>query len=233
MIFLSPDNTHDSSAVASFLHDAIVHLKEKRGLSIGHLIQFTDGCSPQYKSKRPFKNITVANETYGFPVSRAFFGSRHGKGPCDGATGVVKAFVRNAMRARCVIVSNAHEMYSYCQEQMKICEGKAERTFFKVEEIDRSNDCQAKTVKATRALHCDQALSPTLLLTRNLACFCGPCRTCKTRECLNKQYVNNWSTLDLTTGEVLRSREKATSNVKPSVIAPDSQTRVITSEQGW
>ena len=134
------------------------------------------------------------------------------------------------MRARRVIVSNAHEMYSYCQEQMKICEGKAERTFFKVEEIDRSNDCQAKTVKATRALHCDQALSPTLLLTRNLACFCGPCRTCKTQECLNKQYVNNWSTVDLTTGEVLRSREKATSNVKPSIIAPDSQTRVITSE---
>ena len=30
-------------------------------------------------------------ETNGFPVSRAFFGSRHGKGPCDGATGVVKA----------------------------------------------------------------------------------------------------------------------------------------------
>ena len=87
LIFLSPENTHDSSAVASFLHDAIVHLEEKRGLSIGHLIQFTDGCSAQCKSKRPFKNIVVAQETYGFPVSRAFFGSWHGKGPCDGATG--------------------------------------------------------------------------------------------------------------------------------------------------
>ena len=133
--------------------------------------------------------------------------------------------MRNAVRARRVIVSNAHDMYSYCQEQMKICEGKAERTFFKVEEIDRSNDCQAKTVKATRALHCDQALSPTLLLTRNLACFCGPCRTCNTQECLNRDHVNDWCRVDLTTGEVLRSREKAT-----SVIAPDSQTRVITSE---
>ena len=230
LIFLSPDNTHDSSAVASFVHEAIGHLTEKRGLSIGHLIQFTDGCSAQYKSKRPFKHIAVAQETYGFPVSRAFFGSRHGKGPCDGATGVVKAFVRNAVRARRVIVSNADEMFSYCQEQMTICEGKAKRTFFKVEEIDRSNDCQAKTVKGTRALHCVQALSPTLLLTRNLACFCEPCRASNTQECLNKQYVNNWSTVDLTTGEALRSRVKATCNVKPSVIAPESQTRPITSE---
>ena len=143
---------------------------------------------------------------------------------------MVKAFVRNAVRARRVIVSNAHEMYSYCQEQVTICEGKAKRTFFKVEEIDRSNDCQAKTVKGTRTLHCVQTMSPTLLLTRNLACFCGPCRTSNTQECLNKQYVNNWSTVDLTTGEALRSRVKATCNVKPSVIAPESQTRVITSE---
>ena len=142
---------------------------------------------------------------------------------------MVKAFVRNAVKARRVIVSNAHEMYSYCQEQMTICEGKAKRTFFKVEEIDRSNDCQATTVKGTRTFHCVQALSPTLLLARNLACFCGPCRASNTQECLNKQYVNNWSTLDLTTGEVLRRRVKAASNVKPSAIAPESQ-RAITSE---
>ena len=58
---LSPGNTHDSSAVA-FLHQAIGRLKEKRDLSIRHLLQFTDGCSAQFKSKQPFKNIPVTHE---------------------------------------------------------------------------------------------------------------------------------------------------------------------------
>ena len=59
---LSPNHTHDSSAVSSFVHQAIGRLKEKRGLSIGHLLQFTNGCSAQLKSKQPFKNIAVAHE---------------------------------------------------------------------------------------------------------------------------------------------------------------------------
>ena len=70
LIFLSPYNTHDSSAVASFVHQVIGQLKVKRGLSIGHLIQFTNGCCAHNKSKRPFKYRAVTHETYGFPVSR-------------------------------------------------------------------------------------------------------------------------------------------------------------------
>ena len=58
---LSPGNTHDSSAMA-FLHQAIGRLKEKRDLSIRHPLQFTNGCSAQFKSKQPFKNIAVAHE---------------------------------------------------------------------------------------------------------------------------------------------------------------------------
>ena len=34
LIFLSPDNTHDSSAVVSFVHQAIGHLKEKVSNSV-------------------------------------------------------------------------------------------------------------------------------------------------------------------------------------------------------
>ena len=73
-------------------------------------------------------------------------------------------------------------------------------------------------------------MSPTLLLTRNLACFCGPCKTFKTQAYLNKEYVNDWCTVDLTTGEVLRHRKQATNNLKRNVIVLESQTRAITIE---
>ena len=42
--------------------------------------------------------------------------------------------------------------------------------------------------------------------------------------------MNDWCTVDLTTGEVLRRREKATNNLKPNIIILESQTRPITSE---
>ena len=74
---------------------------------------------------------------------------------------------------------------------MTICEGKVKKTFFNVDKIDRSNECQANTIKGTRALHCVQTMFTTLLLTRTLACFGGPCRTYKTQKSLNRDYVND------------------------------------------
>ena len=56
---LSPGNIHDSSAVA-FLHQAIGRLKEKRDLSIQHLLQFTDG-----KGKLTQPVITKLTAYYG------------------------------------------------------------------------------------------------------------------------------------------------------------------------
>jgi hypothetical protein len=92
IIFLSADSTHDSHAVAVFVQQAVEHLREKRNVSVKYLHQFSDGCSAQYKSKRPFQHVSQAEENLGCKITRSFFGSRHGKGPCDGATGVVKSF---------------------------------------------------------------------------------------------------------------------------------------------
>jgi hypothetical protein len=55
---------------------------------------------------------------------------------CDGATGVVKSYVRRAVRARRVIISNSKEMFKFCKENMTIS-GKNSRQFFHVESITR------------------------------------------------------------------------------------------------
>ncbi|XP_033122022.1 uncharacterized protein LOC117121038 [Anneissia japonica] len=88
--------TADSHAVAEFVTRAVTHLGEERGLSVCRIIQFTDGCSAQYKSKTQFFDISQAMPDLNTTMERDFFGSCHGKGPCDGEGGVIKNSARRA-----------------------------------------------------------------------------------------------------------------------------------------
>ncbi|ESO85493.1 hypothetical protein LOTGIDRAFT_154982 [Lottia gigantea] len=88
-----------------------VILKETRdyaaNLGIEKLIVWSDGCSAQYKSKLPFYFAAEA------PDERAYFGSCHGKGPCDACGGVVKRIVDDDVMSGDVIIQSAESMYNY------------------------------------------------------------------------------------------------------------------------
>ena len=84
LVFISADQRHDHHAVQAFVGMAVDHLKNERGLCIDHIIQWTDGCGAQYKSKGPFVDISCALQDLHCTLERNFFGSRHGKGPSDG-----------------------------------------------------------------------------------------------------------------------------------------------------
>lgn len=115
---LSSDIKHDVAAVLSFQLVVNDHLVKKRQLRIEHQVQFTDGCAAQYKSSSCFQDISAAEDAQGFSITRNFFGPRHGKGPNDGVTGVVKIAVRNAVKSRSAVVRDAQEMYEYCREKL-------------------------------------------------------------------------------------------------------------------
>ena len=75
-------------------------------------------------------------------MERNFFGSRHGKGPCDGMGAVVKQATRRAVERREVIVRNAQDMFDFCQNKLSTkdatekCSRKL-RTFCFVSNINR------------------------------------------------------------------------------------------------
>ena len=53
----------------------------------------------------------------GVALEMSYFGSRHGKGPADGCTRVVKSMVRMAvMHAKKVTIQNAKQMFDYCKD---------------------------------------------------------------------------------------------------------------------
>lgn len=59
IVVLSGDLKHDNFAVDAFTNKAIEHLTSTRGVKINKLIQFSDGCAGQYKSKNAFKDILM------------------------------------------------------------------------------------------------------------------------------------------------------------------------------
>ncbi|PJE77756.1 hypothetical protein CI610_03318 [invertebrate metagenome] len=107
LIFISENKQHDAHAVMKFVKIANKHLTEQQGLVINKEIQMSDGCSAQYKSRQPLTDLSYSILDFGFPSERHFFGSRHGKGPSDGAGAVVKSFVRRGVLGQKAVVNNA------------------------------------------------------------------------------------------------------------------------------
>jgi len=115
-----------------------------------NIIQFTDGCASQYKSKVPFFHISNYPNT-----ERHFFGSGHGKGPSDACSGVVKASVTRTVRGG-RIIANVNDLLKYGEEKLTRIRDKFYRTLHLVisEEVKCSISINSpKIVKGTRKLH--------------------------------------------------------------------------------
>ena len=78
-VFNSGDLVNGASAVKHFTRTYEEYLK-KAGVEIEKEVLFSDGCAAQYKSKLSFYFLSE----HGSNFERAYFGSRHGKDPCDG-----------------------------------------------------------------------------------------------------------------------------------------------------
>jgi hypothetical protein len=202
-MFVSEDNTHDAAAVNKFVKLATEHLTKVRGLTIEAQIQLTDGCAAQYKSKVPFTDISFCKKDLGCLVERHFYGSRHGKGPSDGAGAVLKSAVRRVVMGRNIVVNNSKDLFEFAQQKMaKEDENHKEhfkRTVFHVTDIDhnRPERCeQFKTLKGTRQVQAVQAVDKMLIKTRNLSCFCEGCIG-DAPACVSRDYVGEWQLHDI------------------------------------
>ena len=85
--------------VQAFVQTAVDHLKHQQGLHISHIVKQMDGSGSQNKSKDPFVDISYALQDVHCTLERifCFFCSRHGKGPSDGKSAMVKSQVTTAM----------------------------------------------------------------------------------------------------------------------------------------
>ena len=203
---ITSDKVHDTHAVAHFMSKAVQHLKEDRKLKLQKLVQFSDGCSAQYKSRTTFTDISFGTEDLNIPVvQRHYFGSRHGKNPCDGEGGVVKCSVSRAVKSKPdIIVNDSHSLYQYCKEHMtrdatkdgKCCHSRRWFIYVKDGDINRNRPDRTKvaTLPGTRKLHAVQGVGPYKVQSRQLSCFCNACVHEESgARCANSDVVSKWT----------------------------------------
>jgi hypothetical protein len=200
-VCISKDLTHDGYAVKEYTNKVHKHLKEVRGLSLPIIKQFSDGAASQYKSRKPFTDISEQSDT----IIRNFFGSRHGKSPADGATAVVKKLCAQAVKSGKVVISDAHGMWTFLEEnhtiQMPSCDSKNHnaRTFLYFDTVPRDIKSTVTTyrVENTRLLHAVQNIGvPGALLIKRLTCWCDWCITGGPGKC--QLGSDQWSCYDMT-----------------------------------
>ncbi|XP_023932112.1 uncharacterized protein LOC106179961 [Lingula anatina] len=201
--FISNDLKHDSHGVQHFQQQALQTLLE-RGINVTQIIHFSDGCPSQYKGKASFIDLSFAKDDTGIPTEKHFFGSRHGKGPCDREIGVVKRLARQAVLRRKCIIATAQDLYEYgCSSLTKPADNSHSHTcrqFFFVREgtivRDRPDRTGGKGIPGTRKLHCVRGHSPFIVSYKERSCFCEACVTLE-GECTNKSFVEDWKEVSL------------------------------------
>ncbi|GFR84664.1 Cc8L18.2-like protein [Elysia marginata] len=194
IVIISDDLVHDAVAVQVFTKAAFDHLQAK--IKVSRLIQFTDGCAAQYKSKLPFWHIQNSPSTLGLPIERNFFESRHGKNPSDGESAVVKNAATRAVKSRQAIIQTATDLYQFGLKNLEVgqegCTHYIRRKFIYVAsgtvEEQRKIARKAptlKTLKGTREVHAIKATKDGLVF-RNASCYCDAI------PCSNGSYVDKW-----------------------------------------
>ena len=194
LVMLSDDLKHDAFAVTTFEKIAVDALKLHTKFDL--VVEFDDGASSQYKSFRSFEDISKSMSRFGVKIVRAYYGSRHGKGPSDGVTAVVKRAVKQAV-INGEHIQSAEAMFNYCDKNLTrsgsgdCCHSQC--SFFNVKHIDRTGTHTALPVQGSRKMQMVESLGPMDVKMSNLACFCDSCMSefkgHREGTCENQMYV--------------------------------------------
>ena len=203
IVFISSDLKHDYHAVQHFIGKSVELLMAEE-LNFNRIISFSDGAPTQYKNRINFVDCSHAKEDFGVESERHFFGSRHGKGPCDREIGVIKKSVNRAVAASQVQISSPREFYDACCQRLVLprqgtdhSHTKRRFLFVTPEDIERERPCrtQTKRLANTQKIHCVKGVQPFVVSVRERSCFCQGCRG--NGPCSKSDVTGKWTVTEL------------------------------------
>ena len=204
VVFISDDRKHDCHGVQHFVSKATDYFMGK-GIEMKKQIHFSDGCAGQYKGKFSFVDASFGKTDFGCEIEKHFFGSRHGKVPCDSEIGVIKRVVSNAVIGRNIVIDNAESLFKFCKENLtkpKIPDqhDHAIRTFIFVHSKDilrnrPERTTAIRTLKDTRKHHCIRGIDQYIIATKIRSCFCQSC--INEGQCEYGDFTMKWDVMHL------------------------------------
>ena len=225
IIHITGDKKHDHYAVSVFVTKTVAYLRSK-GVLVLEIIEWTDHCSRQYKSRKAFFVLSVRD----MPSSRNFYGVKHGKGPSDRAGAHFKSFVKRIVKAKKAMLVTVEQLVNYsikeyerqvscnsshdCVEKSK---GDENHNLLKIiytrwGEISRTDQFdQTITYKGTREIHSVRNTGINgIIQKRDMTCCCPYCLY-GSGECLYPEYADMWTLVSVIGKRKLKS-------VKPSTV---------------
>ncbi|KAM4046376.1 LOW QUALITY PROTEIN: uncharacterized protein ACNLHF_009977 [Anomaloglossus baeobatrachus] len=118
LCIISDCSRHDTAAVHTFLTVIVEYLKTLI-YGIRHIHYFSDG-SGQYKNFKNLLNLCHHNADFNISAEWNFFGTRHGKSPCDGIGGTAKRLAARASLQRPTEnqILTLVDLFNFCNEQL-------------------------------------------------------------------------------------------------------------------
>ena len=198
---ISEDLQHDSF-VARAGHEAAFKWLAEEGIPMRKNFQFCDNCAHQYKSRRPFAELSRSP----LDITRIYFGESHGKSQCDGFFGRLKKWMTNEVKAEHVVLNSAHDFFRHCKNEYEKPppeKGQCEHyrvifQFLKPSDIRRHHDCNLdRAIEGTQKLfEVKNTKNPLELLVRQNPCLCPGCID-GSGHCANSSFVTPWKKVDL------------------------------------
>ena len=200
LVHISADMKHDSFLAQSIMNLTFKYLVQA-GIPLQQVIQFCDNCAAQYKSRRPFVEITRC----ALDLIRVYFGEKHGKSHADALFGRLKAWMTFKIKAQHFVVKSAFDFYRFCREfyQTNIRPGccqhyRVEFEFVRPCDVRRHQDSDLdKAVEHTHKIYSVRNTpEPLQLKVRSVPCLCPPCVS-QIGTCLNSTHTDPWKLVKL------------------------------------
>ena len=213
LVHISADLQHDSFLARACQRMTMEYLCSI-GIQLETVIQFTDNCKAQYKSKRPFAELARQS----VPIIRCYFGEKHGKSHADALFGRLKKWMMDNIKSGRFIIRDAKDFYECCKteyetKELHPCKSQHKRVVFQYvnpSDINRHHDCDVSTVKGTsKFFSVRNTENPLEILSREIPCLCNPCIT-NHGTCLNSRFTDKWKLqkLEPIKGENIRKHMK-------------------------
>lgn len=191
---LSDDQTHDHIFV-SMVQQKIKEYLDSINYNVEHMIEFTDGCSVQYKSRNCMGLLSEICDKLNFKTfSRNYFETSHGKGEQDAAGGAIKRHLEySSMKGN--YIQNAASAYNILMKSFT--EPKAgiykRRIFRLLEDVDRTNSKKFKPIPENRKIHQIFTESFGHLVARHQSCYsCNACLSVNPSACENMSQTDTF-----------------------------------------
>ena len=94
VIHITSHHRHYETCVAAFQKKTIDFLKSKK-VPMVEILEWTDNAPTQYKNKNCFQRISLMAK----PITRNYFGEKHGKGPSDRAGACFKTYISKIVKS--------------------------------------------------------------------------------------------------------------------------------------